>query len=91
MRRMYALIHVMAVLTAPPGCNRDAGSFLGHKLDESVAQFCAIEHTQTEIPAGTPHVVHLYLTVAPLSFTAEESQTEHIEVLSRIVYDQAKE
>jgi hypothetical protein len=37
------------------------------------------------------HVVHAYLTVGPLMFNpGEEAQTEHIEVLSRDAYNQAK-
>ena len=158
------------------GCNRGAGSFQGHKLGESFAQFAAIEHPQTQIPPGVPYtgtihcfdtqslgdqckgprdefdnahftfiddklasietvgaggivgdshqnwnwnlylsgltkqygkpdkmaandalwtrhsyVVHAYLIVAPMPFSTagEEEQTEHIEVLSRSLYDQA--
>lgn len=171
------LIPMAFALTAVLGCNRDSGIFLGHKLGESFAQFAAIEHPQTQSPAGVPftgtihcfetqslgdqckgprndfdnahftfidnklvgietvgaggligsprqnwnwnlylsrltkqygkpdkitasdalwthhaYVLHAYLTVGPLPFssTGEEAQTEHIEVLTRNVFDQMK-
>jgi hypothetical protein len=170
----YAVLSVALVVNL--GCNH-AGSFQGHQLGESFAQFAAIEHPQTQTPTGVPytgtihcfetqglgdqckgprkdfdnahftfidgklekietvgaggiigdshqnwnwnlylseltkqygkpnkmtasdalwvhhsHVVHAYLTVGPLPFstTGEEEQSEHIEVLSRQLYDQAE-
>jgi hypothetical protein len=46
------------------GCNRGAGSFQGHKLGESFAQFAAIEHPQTQIPPGVPYTgtIHCFDT-----------------------------
>ena len=168
---------VIVTVTICLGCNRDSGSFQGHKLGESFTQAAAIEHPQTQIPPGAAYtgmihcfethdlgdhcngprkgfdnahftfidgklakietvgdggiigdahqnwnwtlylsdlrkqygkpdkmtasdalwvrhsyVVHAYLIVGPLPFstTGEEEQTEHIEVLTRDLYDQAR-
>lgn len=175
--KRYVLITTIMAFSACLGCNREAGSFQGHTLGESFAQFAAKEHPQTQIPPGVAYtgtihcfdtqtlgdqckgprndfdnahftfvddklvgietvgaggiigdshqnwnwnlylsqltkqygkpnkmaasdalwtrhsyIVHAYLTVAPMPYstTGEESQEEHIEVLSRSLYDQAK-
>jgi len=46
------LILVVVAFTACLGCNHDPGSFQGHSLGDSLAQFCAIEHPKIEIPPG---------------------------------------
>ena len=62
--KRYVLIPIVVAFTAGLGCNRGAGSFQGHKLGESFAQFAAIEHPQTQIPPGVPYTgtIHCFDT-----------------------------
>jgi hypothetical protein len=62
--KKHAVILVGVAFTACVGCNRDAGSFQGHRLGESLAQFSAIEHPKIELPAGVPYTgtIHCFDT-----------------------------
>ncbi len=63
MKNRVSTLLVIA-FTAALGCKHDAGTFLGHRLGESFAQFAAVEHPQTKIPAGLPYtgVIHCFET-----------------------------
>ena len=46
------------------GCNSDSGSFQGHKLGESFAQFNGVEHSQVQTPPSISYTgtVHCFVT-----------------------------
>jgi len=55
---------ILVIFAVALGCKRDAGTFLGHRLGESFAQFAATEHPQTQIPPGLPYTgtIHCFDT-----------------------------